>query len=222
MYLDALILRQRLLALLVQAAQTLPNNFTPVGDLFDPITEEFTHMPTILFSVLLSTSRLTGLMQTALNANLLLPLVSGQLPDYTIIEPAQIHLEQYLLPRRATTQSFASNAKISLILEQIFRYMMSIKALRPTPDLRKAVEVGVQERSKVYGTAKGKKGNAQEEEQSKLLLESSAQRLLGLLEVLEIANGMEPRPVEESRGFLSSFGSELSELSSAPDSDPVL
>jgi hypothetical protein len=218
---DAVILRQRLIALLAQVAQALPANFTPVGELFDPITEEFTHLPSMVFSVLLSTSKLSDLMQTALNANLLLPLVTGQLPDYTKIEPTQAHLVLYLLPRRATTQSFATNAKISLILEQIFRYMMSIKALQPTEELRKAVEQGVQERDSAYGTAKGKKGNAHEEEQSKTLLEASAQRLLGLLELLEVSHGKEPQGPSGKKSFSISFGSELSDLSSVPDSDPV-
>jgi hypothetical protein len=192
-----------------------------VGELFDPITEEFTHLPTMMFNVLLSTAKLSGRMQTALNANLLLPLVTGQLPDYTKIEPTQAHLVQYLLPRRATTQSFATSAKISLILEHIFRYMMSIKALEPTEDLRKAAEEGVQERNNVYGIAKGKKGNAQEEELSQKILEASAQRLLGLLEVLEISHGMEPQVPQDKNGVSISFSSELTELSSTPDYDAV-
>ncbi|KAF2276911.1 uncharacterized protein EI97DRAFT_376432 [Westerdykella ornata] len=216
---EAVGLRQRLIVLLVKVAQALPMQFTHLGDLFDPFTEECTHLPTMLFSVLLSTSKLDGLTQTALNANHLLPLVSGQLPDYTKIEPTQAHLEQYMLPRRAATQSYSTNAKISLILEQIFLYMMSIKGLHATATLRAAVEKGIQERTSVYGTAKGKKGNAAEEEQSKMLLEASSKRLLGLLEVLEIAEGMAPQPKSgRNKSFSISFGS-VSELSSVPGSE---
>lgn len=213
---EAIDLRQRLIGLLVKVAQALPAQFTPLGELFDPFTEEFTHLPTMLFSVLLSTSKLDGLTQTALNANHLLPLVSGQLPDYTKIEPTQAHLEYYMLPRRAATQSYSTNAKISLILEQIVLYMMGIKGLRATATFRAAVEEGIKERTSVYGTAKGKKSHAAEEEQSKAILEASSQRLLGLLEVLEIAEGMEPQSsTKANKSFSMSFGS-VSELSSPP------
>jgi hypothetical protein len=220
---EAVTLRQRLIALLAQAAQALPRHFTRLGDLFDPITEEFTHLPTTLFNVLVSTSSLPGLTQTALNANLLLPLVAGQLPDYTTIEPTQAHLEEYLFPRRATTESYAANAKISLILEQIFLYMLSINALKATKSLRAAVEKGVHERDSVYGSAKGKKGNAREENQAEMLLGASGDRILGLLEVLEIQDGMgpqqpSPQPQRRTKSFSISFGSELSELSSIPGS----
>lgn len=211
---DAIILRQRLFALLAQVSLELPTQFTKLSDLFDPITEEFTPLPTMMYSILLSTSRLPELEQAALNANLLLPLVTGQLPDFTQLEPTQMHLEQYLLPRRATTQSFAANAKISLIVEQIFLYMMNIKGLTATDALRTAVEKGITERNSVFGTAKGKKGNAAEEDVAKKMLEASAMRLSGMLEVLEISAGKPPQPSSRRKSEGSSFMSSLSELSS--------
>lgn len=218
---DAINLRQRLVALLAQVAQTLPAHFTKLGDYFDSLTEEF-RLPTIIFSILLSTSKLPDRTKISLSANLLLPFVTTRLPDYTSIEPIQSHFEEYILPRRATTQSYAANAKISLILEQMFMYMMSINSLEATDALREAVEIGVEERQSVYGTGGGKKGNAHEENQAKGIMSASSQRLLGLLEVLEIAAGKEPQPqprgVERETTINLSQMSSLSDLSSPPES----
>ncbi|KAF2193750.1 hypothetical protein K469DRAFT_734944 [Zopfia rhizophila CBS 207.26] len=191
---DAIVLRQRLLALLVHVAEALPSHFTPLDDLFDHYTEAFRPLPTILFGLLLSTSQLPQPIQLCLNANLLLPLVSGELPNYTIISPTQEHLERNFLPSGAATNSFAANAKTSLILEQMFMLMMGTKSLTATSSLRKAVEKGIEARDKAYGNATRKKGNQHEEDQSKELMELSKERLLGLLEVLEIEAGKAPQP----------------------------
>ncbi|KAF2737106.1 hypothetical protein EJ04DRAFT_574942 [Polyplosphaeria fusca] len=206
--LDAIRLRQRLIALLARVAQALPLRFTKLNDLLDSFTEEFVHLPTIIFGLLLSTSALAGQGQIALNANLLLPLLSGKLPDYTVIEPEQSHLES-ILPMRAATNSQATNAKITLILEQIFMYMMDQNLLKPTDTLRRAVEDGIVARCSVYGIARGRKG---EEEQAKGIMENSSERLQGLLDVLEISTGMDPpRRMESELSFATT-----SSLSSPP------
>ncbi|KAH7135989.1 hypothetical protein B0J11DRAFT_547749 [Dendryphion nanum] len=215
---DAITMRQRLIALLVDVAQALPTHFMTLAEIFNTLTEDFINLPTMIFAVLVSTSKLAGIVQMALNANLLLPLTPGELPDYTIITPEQTHLEEYLLPRRANTQSFAANAKFSLILEQMFIYMMSTKSLKACESLRFPVETGIKKRHEVHGTARGRNNNAHEEVQAKSLMEASSARLLGLLEVLEIAAGIPSQPKQPS--MLLSFTSVVSdELSSPPDSD---
>ncbi|KAF2021075.1 hypothetical protein BU24DRAFT_457091 [Aaosphaeria arxii CBS 175.79] len=218
---EAITLRQRLIALLAQVAQALPSHFTKLNDLFDSVVEIANPLPTIMFSLLLSTSRLPNTLQMAFSANSILPLTSGgQLPDYSLIAPLQAHLELYLLPRRATTQSYAANAKISIILEQMFMCMMDTKSLTASESLRAVVERGIQERLEVYGTARGKKTNAHEEGQAKRLMEASSDRLLGLLEVLEISQGLPPQPPKKKKQELISFSSTLSdELSSPPETD---
>lgn len=183
-------------------------------------------MPTIVFKVLLSTLEMPGLSQLAFGANLLLPLVSGTLPQYFHYEPTQQHFEEKLLLLRGTTQSYAANAKISLILEQMFIYMMSRDALTPTNALRQAMETGIEARHGVYGAGRGKRGNAQEEEQARGLMEACSERLLGLLEVLEISAGKPTQPPKGKNKFgtamaFLSFGSGSS-LSPAPDSDMEL
>ena len=190
-----------------------------MSDLFDNILEDFNQLPTRIFSVLLSTSKLPGLFHLAFCSNLLLPLVSGTLPDYFYYEPTQQHFEDTLLTLKATRQSFATNAKISLVLEQMLMYMMSRNALTPTDSLRTSMENGIQTRHSVSGTGKGKKGNIEEETQGRDLMKACSERMLGMLDVLEIAAGKPPQRLQKSTGapFLS-FGSGSS-LSSAPDSD---
>ncbi|KAF1845004.1 uncharacterized protein K460DRAFT_284565 [Cucurbitaria berberidis CBS 394.84] len=222
----AIELRQRLIALLAQVAQALPAQFTTLSDFFDNILEDFIHLPTIVFKVLLSTLEMPALFQVAFNANLLLPLVSRTLPDYFRYEPRQEDFEATLLPLKGTTQSYAANAKISLILEQMVMYMMACDALTPTEPLRQAMETGIEARQGVFGTGRGKRGNLREEKQAQGLMEASSERLLGLLEVLEISAGKPPQlPKEESKTganpAMLSFGSGSS-LSPAPDSDTDL
>ncbi len=150
-------------------------------------------------------------------ANLLLPLSSGSLPDYFRYDPTQEHFESILLPLQSTKQSFADNAKVSLVLEQLFMLMMNENVLKPTYALRKAMETGIEARHGVYGSGRGKKGNAGEERQAKDLMQASSGRLLGMLEVLEIVAGKLPqRKADRKHSALLSFGSG-SPLSSAPN-----
>lgn len=205
----------------------LPLQFTTLSDFFDNVLEDVRLLPTTIFHVLISTMALPGPMKIAFYANLLLPLVSGSVPDYFRFAAAPDHLETQFLPMKATTQSFAANAKISLLLEQMFMYMMSMDMIIPTPKLRKVLESGISARHGVYGTGKGKKGNAEEEIQAKEMMEASSARLLGLLELLETA-AKKPAPLANVKGkskdvmapSILSFTSGSS-LSSPPDSDAV-
>jgi hypothetical protein len=190
-----------------------------LSDLFDNILEDFNQLPTRIFSVLLSTSKLPGLVRLAFCSNLLLPLVNGTLPNYFYYEPTQQHFEDTLLTLKATRQSFAANAKISLVLEQMLMYMMSQDALTPTDSLKASMESGIQKRHSVSGTGKGRKGNIEEEAQGRDLMKACSERMLGMIDVLEIAAGKPVQPLQESTSApLLSFGS-ASSLSPAPDSD---
>ncbi|OCL04147.1 hypothetical protein AOQ84DRAFT_346645 [Glonium stellatum] len=184
---DALVLRQRLLALLAQVSQALPKLFTSVEDLFDLYTEFIRPLHTSIFGALLSTSKLLPATQTALNTNLLLPLLATNLPNYNIISPTQSHLEQYFLPFPATTHSYADNAKVSIVLEAIFTHMMNDSTLQPTRTLRAAMEDGIRARdNKALVDGRKKKGNVDEEEIAKGILGMSKARLIGLLELVEM------------------------------------
>lgn len=201
---------------MAQVATKLPNQFTALSDWFDNVVEDFQYLPTILFEVFLTTLAMPGNLKVMFHANLLLPFVSGSLPDYFRYEPTQDHFESILLPLQGKKQSFADNTKVSLVLEQLFLLMMTDNVLKATDGLREAMESGVEARHGVYGTGRGKRGNAGEEKQAKDLLEASSERLLGMLEVLEMIAGKPPqkKAYRKNCTFLS-FGSG-SPLSSAP------
>ena len=200
---------------LAQVAIKLPKHFTTLSDWFDNVVEEFRDMPTIFFSVFLPTLAVPRPMKFMFLANLLLPFVTGSLPDYFRYDPKQEHFESILLPLKAG-QSFAANAKVSLILEQLFMLMMAEDGFQATEALREAVETGIQARHDAYGSGRGKKGNAGEEKQARELMEACSLRLLGMLEMLEIVAGKPPQKKADRKNisFLS-FGS-CSPLSSPP------
>ncbi|KAI8935587.1 hypothetical protein NX059_008153 [Plenodomus lindquistii] len=219
---EAIDLRQRLIALLARLAQELPLQFTKLSDFFDNILEEVVHLPTITFHVLISTTTLPSRSKIAFLANLLVPLVSGFVPDYFQFDPAPEHLETILLPLKTDGQSFAVNAKITLVLEQMFLYTMQQNTLTPTQKLRQTMEDGIKARQSVYGAGKGKKGNAEEESQATELMATSSNRLLGLLEILEMsaknpAHTLTVQGRKDAAPAKASFTSGSS-LSPAPDS----
>jgi hypothetical protein len=205
---------------LAQVAANLRTEFTSLSDFFDNILEDFNQLPTVTFKVLLSTSKMPGPFQLAFCANLLLPMVSGTLPDYFRYEPTQEHFEKTYLTLKSTNQSYATNAKISLIVEQMVIYMVSQDAFTATDELRKAMEAGIEARHSVYGTGRGKKGNGEEESQSRAVMETCSERLLGVLELLEMAAGKALPPVQTTLPTFLSFGSGSS-LSPAPESDDI-
>ncbi|KAH6633318.1 hypothetical protein C7974DRAFT_392521 [Boeremia exigua] len=211
---DAIALRQRFLALLAQVATKLPGQFTTLGDWFDNVVEDFRYLPTVVFNVYLTSLTVPGPMKYMFLANLLLPFVSGTLPDYFRLEPTQEHFESILLSLKGS-QSFAANAKVSLILEQLFMLMMAEDKFKPTDALRAAMEAGIQDRHSSYGSGRGKRGNAGEEKQARELMEACSGRLLSMLEVLEIMSGKPPQKVGRMDSSFLSFGS-ASPLSSAP------
>lgn len=211
---DAIALRQRLLALVAQVAERLPNQFTTLSDWFDNVVENLRYLPTMLFHVFLTTLAIPRPMKYAFLANLLLPFVSGTIPDYFRYEPTQEHFESVLLPMKGS-QSFATNAKISLILEQLFMLMLTGDQFKATNALREAMETGIQARHNAFGAGRGKRGNAGEQKQARELMEASSNRLLGMMEMLEIMAGKPPQQKKNSKDMFISFESG-SPLSSAP------
>lgn len=206
---------------LVQVAQALPTQFTTVTDFFDNVLEDVRQLPVVTLKILISTLRLPPRLQIAFNNNLLLPLISGSVPDLLRNEPTQQHFESRILLLKGTNQNCIANAKIALILEQMFIYMMNHKTLAPTKVLRKAVEVGIEGRHDVNSNEKRRKRNIEENKLAVELMLASSERLLGLLEMLEISAGIAPQPwTTKDRSSTSlallSFGSG-SPLSSAPD-----
>jgi superfamily I DNA/RNA helicase len=153
--------------------------------------------------------------QVTFNVNLLHPLVTGTLPNYFRFDPEQEDFEAILLPLEAATQNFPANAKVALILEQIFLYMMSEEALTATVALRKAMEAGIKARHAVK-EHKGKRGNTEDKQQAKVVLEACSERLRGLWELLKMAAKMGPRSLVTSHVTESDTDGDDQQPSPAP------
>jgi hypothetical protein len=164
---------------------------------------------------------MTGLLRVAFCANLLPPLVSEKIPEYFDYAPTQKEFESTLLLLKGSSQSFVANARISLILEQMVMYMVSEEEFKATTALRTAMEAGIKARTNVYGSGRGKKGNNQEQTQAKMLLDACSERLLGMLELLEMKQGKPPQVLPKDMAGNSMFSSFCSgsSLSEAPESD---
>ncbi|KAF2493231.1 hypothetical protein BU16DRAFT_563404 [Lophium mytilinum] len=196
---DAIVLRQRLLRLLVDVAAATghlnkaknlysPAPFSTADDLFDLYTEFLRPLPTSVFSIFLSTSKLDPAAQSRLNTTLLIPLLLTNPSEYYPL-PNQSQFEEHYLPFAANTHSYGDNAKISLIFESIFIQMMKNDALQPSKGLRVAVENGVAARqAQAYGDARRKQHRTSEEAVAKDILKLSQERLLGLVEILELSS----------------------------------
>ncbi|KAJ4359461.1 uncharacterized protein N0V89_000015 [Didymosphaeria variabile] len=203
---DAVELRQRLVSLLSKVARGLPDHFTSVEGLFDTLAVQLRYFPVSVLHLLITTSRLSPADQVALNVTVLTALTAEKYINYTTVAPTQGELERLLLPHRARTQGFADNAKVSLLLEQVFMYMLEPVQLQPTEALRAAVESGIKERNSV----KGMKENPNEEEVGRALLVTSSERLRGLLELLELMTGEMPVRESPRKAKTFSFGPALS------------
>lgn len=169
----------------------------------------------MLFNVYLTTLAMPNRTKYMFLANLLTPFVSGKLPDYFRFDPTQDHFESVLLTLKGS-QSFAANAKVSLILEQLFMLMLADDQLKATEELREAMEAGIQARLNAYGSGRGRRGNAGEERQARELMIDSSDRLLGMLEMLEIMAGRPPQKKADRKGSTFASFESGSPLSSAP------
>ena len=141
------------------------------------------YFPAPVLHVLTTTSQLVPDEQLALNVTLATSLASAKYINYTNSTPTQPELEECLLPLVSGKYDVTTSAKISLLLEQVIIFMMDRDLLNMDNRLREAVEDGIEARSNV----KARKNNTDGEEQSKVMLEKSSERLRGLLDLLELS-----------------------------------
>lgn len=173
---------------LVKVARQLPRHFTSTEGLFDTLTIPVKYFPVPVLHVLTTTSRLLPDEQLALNITLATTLASTKYTIYPDSPPTQPELEESLLPLSSGKYDITASAKISILLEQVVMSMMDKDLLETNQSLRDAVEDGIEQRIGV----KARKNKTDEEEQSKVLLERSSERLRGLLELLNIATDKAP------------------------------
>ena len=147
---ESLGLRMKLLHLLSNVAGRFPDQFTDLEDLYTLFIEFIKPLPLPTFQTVVSPSVLSAFSanaHTALCEYLLQHMLEPAAP--TVREEAmltQTKLEKTYLPFAANKTDVAENAKVSILLEALLRYLAMAGHLRLRPSLRQAVREGIQAR----------------------------------------------------------------------------
>ncbi|KAL5359491.1 hypothetical protein BJX96DRAFT_58562 [Aspergillus floccosus] len=183
--LPALALRQRLLHLLSDVSDTLPDAFIGLENLYHLFVENIRHLPLPVFQAFVSPAVLphfSPAAQTTLCEVLLFRMRESAAPDTNELYLTQAKLEHCFLPYAASTPSIADNTKVSIALEALLMLLADNDMLKITPQLREAVEAGVLNRvDRVQVETKKSLANRQKEDVEWSWLLESGDRLMYLV-----------------------------------------
>ncbi|KAI9932827.1 hypothetical protein ASPWEDRAFT_33794 [Aspergillus wentii DTO 134E9] len=144
--LKSLALRQRLLHLLSDVSESLPQSFTTLEEIYHLFVENIRHLPLPIFQAFVSPSVLphfSAAAQTTLCEFLLFRMRENAAPDTDEQYLNQTKLEQCFLPYAASTASVVDNTKMSIVLESLVILLADSDLLRVTPLLKTAVQDGI-------------------------------------------------------------------------------
>ncbi|GES60976.1 hypothetical protein ABOM_004423 [Aspergillus terreus] len=183
--LPALALRQRLLHLLSEVSENLPDAFIGLEKLYHLFVENIRHLPLPVFQAFVSPAVLphfSPAAQTTLCEVLLFRMRESAAPDTDELYLTQAKLEHCFLPYAASTPSIADNTKVSIALEALLILLADNDMLKITPQLREAVEAGVLNRvDRVQVETKKSLANRQKEDVEWSWLLESGDRLMYLV-----------------------------------------
>jgi hypothetical protein len=175
-------------------AAFLPNCFIDCKELYETYCANIKMLPLPAFSLLVSPSNASHfpvVVFVSLTQVLLLRLLPNTTPRPQTIsnrdtdDITQEILEKCYLPFTATTSSIADNAKVSILVENLFRVFLKSCQVYHTPNLDAAIERGILARENKTKSGKRRRENStlkKEEESDRVWLEASGERLRSLLE----------------------------------------
>ena len=209
---EAVILRLRVLALvgtilhnepdlnitntnqLSRAAYTFPESWIDIVELYSIFWEILNPLPLPMFSLFLSMSARPHLPDEALSSLAQLHLLR-LLPSGTRTPPtdelSQENLERCFLPATGNTSSTEDNAKVSLLVETLFRLFVTTCGAENSPELAAAVEGGIVAREKKCNDRRKKAGWAKNDA-NMILLNASARRIRLVLQFIQEGDGTLP------------------------------
>ncbi|KAI9695273.1 MAG: hypothetical protein M1820_008735 [Bogoriella megaspora] len=186
--LEAVLLRQRTLALLAKVSSTTSAYPAPIDDLLDLFTEFLRPLPLPLFSMFTSAPSpyLDSRIQSSLNRTLLRPLLGNSYTGSDTNELTQEQVENDYLPCGANSTAVTDNARVSLLVESLLRMLLQDGHLQLTTSLQRAVLWGIEARqaNAEWDGRKRSEERRKEEQWSQTVLELSAARMQGILETL--------------------------------------
>ncbi|KAE8145261.1 hypothetical protein BDV25DRAFT_144819 [Aspergillus avenaceus] len=174
---QSLALRQRLLNLLSNVSQALPETFISLEELYHLFAENVRHLPLPVFQSFISPTALPYFhpsARTTLCEFLLFRMREHAAPDTDEEYLNQTKLEQCFLPYAASSTSAIDNAKMSFILETLLMLLANSDMLTVTPELKEAVEEGIEARAHKAQTESKRSQNSRKAEDAEWswLLES--------------------------------------------------
>ncbi|KAI1413561.1 hypothetical protein F5Y13DRAFT_179323 [Hypoxylon sp. FL1857] len=212
-YVESIPLRQRLFSLLSYLCHYLPRPPLDISDLYQRFETTVKSLPLPIFTAFvnrgMSALELESQISTLQGVLLLLMPPSALSPakvDRTWQDADRITteiLERCFLPYPANTIAVEDNAKVSVLLENLLQVMWCNGSEKLGENLRAAVEKGIAAReAKVKRKKTSVRGRMPAEDpdaEARVVLELSGQRLLTLLELIEIeTRGIELIDVDET------------------------
>jgi hypothetical protein len=178
---------------------TLPDDFVDFRELYEVYSMNAKSLPLPAFSLLFSPSALSAVPPEVFVS--LARLVLVRLSPSTAPRPQAVSdqdgdsisqdiLQRFILPSVATTSSTADNARVSVLVESLFRlYLKSCRAVR-APELDAAVEKGIRAReAKAKVKSDRRKRDNKDEEDDRAWLTASGDRLRSLVQWVGSSDG---------------------------------
>jgi hypothetical protein len=178
-------------------AAYLPDCFENCKEVYDVISSCVKPLPLPAFSLLLSPSRSSQLLDVvivSLSQFLLLSFLPNSAPRPQIVSGKDGDsilpdiLERCFLPFCATTSSTSENAKVSILVENLFRLYIKSCGCYHRASLDAAIEKGILAReNKIRGDKRRKEIGTRhiEEESERVWLNASGERLRSLLALVK-------------------------------------
>lgn len=190
-------IRLRLFSLLSAACHYLPDPFAPLDELYDKFATSVRGLPLDMFRLFIQSH--TTPLHNDVYVSLLRYIIDKLLPtspDPRSVDPETDArhgvsvpiLERCFLPFAANKIFVEDNAKLSLVLEHMFRFLWTICDMKYSPTLRVAIEKGIKarnEKTKAKKNSRGNVGGGPTEQAARQILDNSSQNLEILLDLLD-------------------------------------
>lgn len=195
-------IRLRLFSCLSAACYYLPDPFAPLGELFDKFATSVRGLPLDMFRLFIEshTTPLRNDVYISLLRHIIDKLLSTH-PDPGSVDPetnerhgvSVVILERCFLPFAANKIFVEDNAKLSLVLEHMVRFLWTYSDIEYSPTLRRAVETGIKarnEKTRPKKTGRGKPA-AETDDAARQTLDNSSHNLEILLDLTEEGDHVE-------------------------------
>lgn len=195
-------IRLRLFSLLSAACFYLPNPFARLDEFYDKFATSVRGLPLDMFSLFIA-SHTTSLENEAY-ISLLRHIIDKLLPTHP--DPRSVDpdtddkngvsiemLECCFLPYAANKIFAEDNAKLSLVLEHMVRFLWMHTDMEYSTGLRKAVEAGIQARNEKTRSKKNGRAKSVDpaEKWARQVLDNSSQNLQIILDMMEVSDCVE-------------------------------